>query len=68
MISKHKRLMQTQSYGRGNINATSRCQRKLKNTEIQILFMQTEKSQNIKINWTFEKYQVVHMSRIRLKI
>ena len=38
-------------------------QRKLKNTEIQ-----TEKSQNIKINWTFEKYQVVHMSRIRLKI
>ena len=43
-------------------------QRKLKNTEIQILFMQTEKSQNIKINWTFEKYQVVHMSRIRLRI
>ena len=26
MISKHKRLMQTQSYGRGNMNATSRCQ------------------------------------------
>ena len=43
-------------------------QRKLKNTEIQILFMQTEKSQNIKIDWTFEKYQVVHMSQIRLKI
>ena len=32
MISKHKRLMQTQSYGRGNINATSRCQ----STQIKI--------------------------------
>ena len=31
MISKYKRLMQTQSYGRGNINATSRCQ----STQIQ---------------------------------
>ena len=61
--------MQTQSYGRGNINATSRCQstqiKKHRNTN---LVLQTEKSQNIKINWTFEKYQVVHMSRIRLKI
>ena len=33
-------------------------QRKLKYTEIQILFMQTEKSQIIKINCTFELDQV----------